>query len=286
MSISSINPSFATQPNSRPFNPFHTNNQTKQKFIPPEENKAKTKNIPEKTDSFYRQTINWFGKYHDLILKYLVPPLAFAPALTGMKSKSFLKNIVDISTGALVSFACWCLSMHIEKLQKITNSKSESTKKEVIKINYPFDPKHKDKFTAISDPRSHHGMYEHAMDFLMPIGTDVLAVKDGTVIAVVDSYPDHKANEAHIQFETNGSIKRNDKVNEIMILGEDGLIQHYAHPKYNSSQVKVGDIVKANTKICESGHNGNSSEPHLHFTLFKKGQEEKELISVPIQFID
>ncbi len=284
-SISRISNSI--QPNSSgPVSNSARNIKAQVKNINPEEKPLKAKTISEQADSFLAKAINWFGKYQDLFLKYLVPPLTFGPILTGMKSKSLFKNIFNITAGFLISSIAWCLSMHIEKLEKANNSKLDDTKKDIIKINYPFDPKLKDKFTAISDPRSHSGMYEHAMDFLMPIGTDVLAVKDGTVIAVVDSHPDHKANEQHIEFKTNGSVKRNDNVNEIMILGEDGLIQHYAHPKQNSSQVKVGDTVKANTKICESGHNGNSSEPHLHFTLFKKGEKEQELISLPIEFVD
>ncbi len=249
----------------------------------PEETQPETKSaFHDKANSFLDKAINIFGKYQDLFLKYLLPPLVTAPALIGMKSKSIFRNIFNISSAFIISFVGWCISMHIEKLQSETNLKPLQNK---IKISYPFDSKLKDKFTTISDPRSHQGMYEHAIDFLMPMGTDILAARDGKVIAVNDSHPDHPPDKSCIEFDANGSIKRNDNINEILILGEDDLIQHYAHVKQNSAQVKVGDIVKANTKICESGHNGNSSEPHLHFTLLKKDEtKEQKLVSVPIEF--
>ena len=148
------------------------------------------------------------------------------------------------------------------------------------KILYPFtDPSA--KYPNISNPVSHTEALgtQHAIDFPLALGTKLNAVADGTVKLVIDSNPDYKDGQASSDMDP-------EQANSIVIEGKDGLIQEYVHIAHDSSQVKVGDTVKAGDPICKSGHNGASTEPHLHFCLLKEDStKEAGYNSVPVRFL-
>lgn len=94
--------------------------------------------------------------------------------------------------------------------------------------------------------RAHNGM-----DFGVPIGTDVVAVRSGTVTEV----------------GWQGGYGQT-----VVIDHGDGLITLSAH--LSVSEVEVGSQVGAGERIARSGNTGRSTGPHLHF--------ETKLDGVPV----
>ena len=99
-------------------------------------------------------------------------------------------------------------------------------------------------------PASHHGF-----------GADVLAVADGTIVAVRDDVPDPAA----IKGRTNPGIA-DASGNYVMLDIGGGRIATYEHLK-QGAPVAVGDRVKAGQVIGFLGFTGQASAPHLHFHL-------------------
>ena len=97
----------------------------------------------------------------------------------------------------------------------------------------------------------------HAVDIAMPVGTDVVAAREGVVFDVSSTNfkggPDADAYA--------------DLANLIRILHDDGTYAVYAHLNWNSIRVRQGERVKAGQYIADSGNTGFSSGPHLHFAV-------------------
>ncbi len=110
---------------------------------------------------------------------------------------------------------------------------------------------------------SHHDFYFYSWDFWMPIGTEVLAAREGRVSQSVDAFEG-------FGFSTNF----------VMIKHADGTTAGYAHIK--KSLVQVGDIVKQGQPIALSGMVGQSVNPHLHFDVINKEGTQ----TIPISFSD
>jgi murein DD-endopeptidase MepM/ murein hydrolase activator NlpD len=106
-------------------------------------------------------------------------------------------------------------------------------------------------------PYSHYRVgSEHAVDFPMNRGDNVLAVQQGRVMAVKeDSNINCSSNCPH--------------TNYALIDHGGGYYGKYYHFKQNGVTVNVGDLI-GNTATQIIGHAGNtgwSTEPHLHFEL-------------------
>ena len=99
--------------------------------------------------------------------------------------------------------------------------------------------------------------FHQGMDTAEPIGTPVLAIADGEVVAV--SFGDELGNH-------------------VVIRHAEGFSSMYAKLKH--VEVKQGQIVKAGQTIGLSGNTGVSTGPHLHFALMKdnKAVDPKEFI--------
>lgn len=112
----------------------------------------------------------------------------------------------------------------------------------------------------------------HAVDIVMPIGTDVYAARRGTVIDV-----------ASTNFR-NGLDPTLDgaAANQIRILHEDGTYAIYAHLNWNTIRVRPGDEVLRGQYIADSGNTGFSTGPHLHFAVVRNADTQIE--AVPILF--
>jgi len=93
----------------------------------------------------------------------------------------------------------------------------------------------------------------YAIDVPMPIGTDVLAMRAGTVVRVEESYFDGDNVFGH--------------ENHVYVQHEDGTVARYVHLTNLGALVQIGDLVKEGQPIGLSGHTGNSSEPHLHMDV-------------------
>jgi murein DD-endopeptidase MepM/ murein hydrolase activator NlpD len=87
-----------------------------------------------------------------------------------------------------------------------------------------------------------------ALDFGVPVGTDVRATMDGKVV--------------HAGWNDEGYGK-------LVILQNGPYRVYFAH--LSKIPVKVGQIVKAGEVIGLSGNTGNSTGPHLHYEVRKNG---------------
>lgn len=113
-----------------------------------------------------------------------------------------------------------------------------------------------------------------AVDFSMPIGTEVFAMQDGVVVAVEDSNPDLPVN-AEGKTDPPPTDADEDKANTVRIRHADGTFSNYVHLKQNSVAVAVGDTVKAGvTKLGLSGNSGFSTAPHLHVVVLRASHDE------------
>ncbi|HEX9990668.1 MAG TPA: M23 family metallopeptidase [Chloroflexia bacterium] len=88
----------------------------------------------------------------------------------------------------------------------------------------------------------------------------IFAMASGTVIQVVDNFPDHFGREAN-------PANPNNVNNVVMIRHNDQRISLYFHLRQNSAKVAVGQSITAGTLIGRVGNAGGSSEPHLHFDM-------------------
>lgn len=111
-----------------------------------------------------------------------------------------------------------------------------------------------------------------AVDIAMPIGTDVLAARNGVVFDVAaNNY------RGGLDLTRDGQA-----ANIVRILHDDGTFSLYAHLNWNSIRVKPGDRVRAGQYIADSGNTGFSSGPHLHFSVQRNAGLKIE--SLPVEF--
>lgn len=145
------------------------------------------------------------------------------------------------------------------------------------KNKYSLPIREEDFRFAFSDSRAHSGTLKNAIDFPLPIGTEVLAARDGKVIAVkVDS--DEGGTEEKYQRDP---VKY---LNTIAIKHENEEISEYLHLKCYGSKVQVGQHVKEGDVIGYSGNTGFSTAPHLHFHVAVLDNSESGFSTLEIQF--
>ena len=118
-----------------------------------------------------------------------------------------------------------------------------------------------------SDPAS-----QYAIDFAMPIGTDVFAAREGVVIEVASDFF-----EAGTDYETDAP-----RANIVRVLHDDGTMALYVHLNWNSIRVVPGQRVRRGEYLADSGNTGFSTGPHLHFVVQRN--EGGALVAVPLEF--
>lgn len=99
----------------------------------------------------------------------------------------------------------------------------------------------------------------HAIDIVMPIGTDIHAARGGIVFEVAS------------QNFRGGTDQSRDgpAANLVRILHDDGTWAEYAHLNRGTIRVRPGDRVERGEYIADSGNTGFSSGPHLHFAVLR-----------------
>lgn len=112
---------------------------------------------------------------------------------------------------------------------------------------------------------SHRGIHLYAWDFWMPIGTEVLAAREGIVLKIEQDFDGIGLNSNFI------TIEHADKTRAM-----------YAHIKKEGALVHVGEKVRQGEVIAFSGMVGQTINPHLHFVVFN----QDETASLPITFSD
>lgn len=126
-----------------------------------------------------------------------------------------------------------------------------------------------------------------AVDFTMPVGTEVFAMRDGVVVSVEESNPDLPVNTSGNTDPVPTDADR-DKANVVRVRHADGTYAEYVHLKKDGADVAVGDTVTADTKIGFSGNSGFSTGPHLHVVVlrleFDQVANTTQMVSIPFRF--
>ena len=135
-----------------------------------------------------------------------------------------------------------------------------------VGTSFPITQTYPDSLTH----RTRDSMY--AVDFAMPVGTDVVAAREGIVFDVAST--NFSGGPDADQYA--------DLANLIRILHDDGTFAVYAHLNWNTIRVRPGDRVSAGEYIADSGNTGFSSGPHLHFAVQRNLGMRVE--SVPVTF--
>lgn len=135
-----------------------------------------------------------------------------------------------------------------------------------IASNHPITQTYPDTVTHVA-PDSYH-----AVDFAMPIGTDVVAARAGVVFDIAS-----KNYRSGLDADIDGP-----SANVVRILHDDGTYAIYAHLNTNTIRVKPGDRVERGQYIADSGNTGFSTGPHLHFAVVRNVGLRVQ--SVPIMF--
>lgn len=119
---------------------------------------------------------------------------------------------------------------------------------------------------------SHTGRGHYSFDILMPVGTPIHAARSGRVMWTVD------------KFTKGGREKRfQTRANLVRVLHDDGTYAEYLHLQRQGVIAKKGQRVKAGDVIALSGNTGRSTEPHLHFSVWRAGENGRGT-TVPIRF--
>lgn len=106
----------------------------------------------------------------------------------------------------------------------------------------------------------HSHVGEYSLDFKMPVGSLILAAREGTVVEVVDV---HSGNCPQSKNCSNNLIY----INHDSGPDADGTQGRYLHIETGGACVKVGDKVQQGDVIALSGNVGISLIPHLHFQV-------------------
>ncbi len=125
-----------------------------------------------------------------------------------------------------------------------------------------------------TDSPAHFGPYCHAIDYLMPDGSKILAPKEGFVVEVKDS--SNRGGPSQ-EFEND--------LNYITISHGNNEFSQLCHIKHKGALVRVNQPVSRGQLIAYTGSTGWTYEPHLHLMVFKlTGENQWGFQSVKIRF--
>jgi murein DD-endopeptidase MepM/ murein hydrolase activator NlpD len=103
---------------------------------------------------------------------------------------------------------------------------------------------------------------EVALDFKMKPGTGITAAREGIVYRIKKDSDVGGLKDEYLN-----------KGNHVVIQHNDGSYAGYWHLQLNGVLVNVGDTVKKGQLIGYSGNTGYTAFPHLHFYVYKNGDD-------------
>jgi murein DD-endopeptidase MepM/ murein hydrolase activator NlpD len=118
---------------------------------------------------------------------------------------------------------------------------------------------------------THQGIHRYSFDFELPIGTPVLAARDGVVFQVQDGYGE------------GGAGVGGEHGNLVVIWHADGTFGLYGHLREGVC-AREGEAVRAGDFLAWSGNSGYTTGPHLHFGVGIAAGENGEIETLPILF--
>lgn len=121
----------------------------------------------------------------------------------------------------------------------------------------------------------------YAIDFAVPVGTAVLAARDGVVMQVVDRYLDAGRSNANRRPDGSPADTLLRNANLVRVLHEDGSMAVYAHLQRSGAVVAPGQRLRTGQHIGWSGNTGFSTGPHLHFAV--QVNRGMRLVSLPFR---
>lgn len=113
----------------------------------------------------------------------------------------------------------------------------------------------------------------HAIDFILNVGTPILAARGGRVIQ-------QKSDSDNWGLD----VALANEANYVTIDHGDGTYAEYIHLGKERVEVRVGQDVRTGDLLGYSGLSGCMSAPHLHFNAFKI--EDGNGVSIPVEFVD
>jgi len=155
----------------------------------------------------------------------------------------------------------------------------------MVKYIQPFPSSIKSEGRRPSGRYAHENHIEsrYAIDFPLPIGTPIIASRRGVVVFVKQD-SDRFISEP----EKMGSMSMKELIdfsekytNLLCIEHGDGTFAEYAHLD-RQTVVKEGQEVEQGQTIGYCGMSGLTTEPHLHFNVFKVKDDKAE--SIPVEF--
>jgi murein DD-endopeptidase MepM/ murein hydrolase activator NlpD len=122
---------------------------------------------------------------------------------------------------------------------------------------------------------SHEGREVYAVDFAMPVGTPVLAAREGRVVLVKE---DSDRGGSSKEYGPDG--------NRVIVLHGDATRAVYMHLRKDGAEVQVGEFVLRGTLIGYSGDTGYSTTSHLHFAVEARDPGTGSWTTIPFAFIE
>jgi murein DD-endopeptidase MepM/ murein hydrolase activator NlpD len=116
----------------------------------------------------------------------------------------------------------------------------------------------------------HPGWHRYGIDFLMPIGSGLIAARSGKAQEIKED-----------AFDWDHDLEDG---NYLLVLHEDGTLAMYGHLTHDGVLVERGEHVGVGQVIARSGHSGQSTAPHLHFEVMRCPLGAPPCESVPVLF--
>jgi len=120
---------------------------------------------------------------------------------------------------------------------------------------------------------THLASMHYSLDFAMPVGTPVLAAREGTVLLIQDGFTEGGPDPELLE-----------RANLVVVAHSDGTMASYGHLR-RGVRVRRGDRVREGSLLGYSGETGFAGQPHLHFHVGNRMLGEPGR-TIPIQLRD